>query len=354
MDFVISISRYLLPFLAVVILAKCLLTLLLGHPKEKTYGYIIDTVDDERYALNMWETSIGRNNSCDIVIGYDTVSRFQAVISRRIDGWYIYDLLSKSGIMVNGEKCDKKAMIKGGDLLTFGNANFRFAVIDDPVMKVGKKTKGKKSLPRGTKALRASQGRPIRPGQGAPQGGIEFSQRNKENNSAGFNPSALGGFYDSTNKPTLHFEKKSVNPDFISESTKDKNVYSGKDITPSYIGEAFVQTPERGSVPSGGSFTVSRPVLINMDTKEKYILQGNLVSIGRSKGCDIVLSSPSVSRKHANLVLYEDGWAVENTSSTVGTYLNKTKISSAQLLFDKDVISLGDERLYYSSGRRPM
>ena len=120
MGIVIGISRYILPVITLVILIKCMLSLLLGHPKEKTYGYIIDALDGERYELNMWETSIGRSNSCDIVIGYDTVSRFQAVISRRLDGWYIYDLLSKAGIYVNGEKIEKKAMISGGDVLTFG------------------------------------------------------------------------------------------------------------------------------------------------------------------------------------------------------------------------------------------
>ena len=55
MDVVIAVSRYLLPFLAAVILAKCLITLLLGHPQEKIYGYLIDEIDGERYPLNMWE-----------------------------------------------------------------------------------------------------------------------------------------------------------------------------------------------------------------------------------------------------------------------------------------------------------
>ena len=119
MSVVIGISRYLLPLLTVLILTKCVLALLLGHPKDKIYGYIIDMIDGERYPLNMWETSIGRSNSCDIVVGYDTVSRFHAVISRRIDGWYIYDLLSKSGIEINGKKADKKATVRNGDILTF-------------------------------------------------------------------------------------------------------------------------------------------------------------------------------------------------------------------------------------------
>ena len=102
MGLIISISRIVLPILTVIIVTKCMLSLLLGHPSEKIYGYIVDMVDGERHALGMWETSIGRSNLCDIVLGYNSVSRAHAVISRRIDGWYIFDLVSKAGIQING------------------------------------------------------------------------------------------------------------------------------------------------------------------------------------------------------------------------------------------------------------
>ena len=84
MSAVIAVSRWVLPFLAVVILAKCLLPLLLGHPKEKTYGYLIDNIDGERYALNMWETSIGRSKGCDIVIGSRFVTEKKPLTGRMI------------------------------------------------------------------------------------------------------------------------------------------------------------------------------------------------------------------------------------------------------------------------------
>ena len=144
MEFVTEISRYFIPVVTIIILTKCMMTLWLGHPKEKTYGYIVDMYDGERYELNMWETSIGRSNSCDIVITYDTMSRFQAVIARRNDNWYIHDLKSKSGTKVNGKKIEKKQTIKDGDILTLGSMRFRFEVADDPVVKVGKKKKSKK------------------------------------------------------------------------------------------------------------------------------------------------------------------------------------------------------------------
>ena len=141
MELVTEISRYFIPAVTLIILLKCMMTLWLGHPKEKTYGYIVDMYDGERYELNMWETSIGRSNSCDIVISYDTMSRFQAVIARRNDSWYIHDLQSKSGIKVNGKKTEKKQTIKDGDVLTLGSMRFRFEIADDPVVKVGKKKK---------------------------------------------------------------------------------------------------------------------------------------------------------------------------------------------------------------------
>ena len=78
------------------------------------------------------------------------------------------------------------------------------------------------------------------------------------------------------------------------------------------------------------------------------MLRGNLVSIGRGNTCDLRLSDPSVSRKHASLVLYEDGWAIEDSGSTTGTYLNGQKVTSPQLLFDGDTITMGSTNLKFS------
>lgn len=136
-----AISRYILPSLALIILFKCILTLLLGHPKEKIYAYITDMNTGERHPLNMWETSLGRSNSNDIVLAYSAVSRTHAVISRRIDGWYIYDLDSKSGIRVNESKIEEKATVVSGDMISLADASFRFEIADDPVQHVGKNKK---------------------------------------------------------------------------------------------------------------------------------------------------------------------------------------------------------------------
>lgn len=304
MEIITAASRYLLPFITIVLLSKCIMALLLGHPKEKIYGYIVDTSAGDKFALNMWETSIGRSNSCDIVVGYNTVSRSHAVISRRIDGWYIYDLNSMVGTKVNGVRCDGSTTIKNGDVISLGNIPFRFEIINDPVQRVGKKKK------KGNKSRSAA---PVRKENTAPVKKVppkayepvpEF--RNERD------------FYDDYNKPSLDFEK------------------------PSYT----IETPKKSK-----NITASQPRLINKDTNEVFILCGNEVSIGSGTKCDIRLRSREVARLHALIVLYEDGWAIENASPQNITHLNKTRVTSPLLLFDGDVISMGDERLYYKTNR---
>lgn len=312
MDVVISVSRYLLPFLGLVILLKCLLTLLLGHPQEKIYGYLIDQVDGQRFALNMWETSIGRSKHCDIVIGYETISRSHAVISRRIDGWYIYDLNSKSGILVNGEPAGERAQIKPGDLLTFGSMNFRFAVVNDPVIRVGKKKKKKApSIPDDPPA--APPAAPVpEPNPSAPYLSEPYTSEPL------FTPLSA---YDDAHKPQLHFEKKQ--PNF---------------------------GPRPGPAPGDDVYSDSRrAVLRNTRTHETFFLTGNRVSIGRGTGCDIAVDSPAASRRHALLILYEDGWAIDDLGSAHGTFLNGSSVLKPQLLFPGDVIEIGGEKFTFQS-----
>ncbi len=301
MELVTEISRYFIPIVTIIILTKCMMTLWLGQPKEKTYGYIVDMYDGERYELNMWETSIGRSNSCDVVISYDTMSRFQAVIARRNDSWYIHDLRSKSGVKVNGKKIDKKQTIKDGDMLTLGSMRFRFQIADDPVVRVGKKKKK------------------AQPKKAVPQPSTS-SQAPKTPQAKKTSQSTQARYYDDFNKPSLNFQKKAPS---------------------SYT----LETPTNAK-----TRRTSKPTVINRDTGERFELHGNQVTVGTSPRSDIRLKSKECSKKHAAFVLYEDGWAIEDSGSEKGTKLNGKKITSPQLLFDGDIISLADERLYYKKG----
>ncbi len=301
MQFITAVSRVILPAITLIIIIKCILSLWLGHPKEKTYGYIIDMSSGERHALNMWETSIGRGNSCDITLSYDSVSRTHAVFTRRIDGWYIHNvnyvrsqrladlearifrlprINASTVVKVNGTKVEKKsATVSDGDIITLGTHRLRFEVADDPVQKAGRKKKKK----------------------------AKASAPSKSN---------------------------------ISSPQYDIDRFSGN-------GNSYtVETPQKQS----SSRKSTQPRIINKDTGESFILCGNEVTIGRGR-CDIRLSSREAAKKHAVLILYEDGWALSNHSDKKGTYLNGKLITSPQLLFSGDVIGIADERLFYEGGR---
>ena len=127
MQFIIEYSRYILPCLAVLVLLGCCSSLFSKRPKTSTVAFLVNATSGEAVPLNYWETSIGRSNSCDIVLGYATVSRFHAVVSRRKDHWVISDTGSKTGILVNGNKVNKKSEINDGDTITFGNVSYYFS-----------------------------------------------------------------------------------------------------------------------------------------------------------------------------------------------------------------------------------
>jgi hypothetical protein len=63
--------------------------------------------------------------------------------------------------------------------------------------------------------------------------------------------------------------------------------------------------------------------------------------LGRSKGCDVVLDYPTISRSHAVLTRYDDGsWSISDIGSKGGISVNGTETAMSAVAFG-DVISLG-------------
>lgn len=120
-------GRFILPALAFLLLVRCITSLLRNRPRLKTMAIIVNAANGDRIAIDHWETSIGRSKSCDITLGYNTVSRFHAVISRRKSGWFLTDTGSRTGTYVNAQKIGETSMIYDGDSIVFGNAVLFFA-----------------------------------------------------------------------------------------------------------------------------------------------------------------------------------------------------------------------------------
>ena len=82
-------SGYVLPPLALVILGLCLGALLSRRNQDLGKIRIVNTANGDVFPITGRETSLGRHKNCDIVLNYETVSKQQAVIICKKDGWYI-------------------------------------------------------------------------------------------------------------------------------------------------------------------------------------------------------------------------------------------------------------------------
>lgn len=133
MEFFADIGRLFLPFIALLILLNCALSLLKGNKRPGTLGYLVNSANGDKIPLRGFETSVGRSNSCDIVLSYNTVSRFHAVLSKQKSGWFVSDTNSKTGTFINAEKTENRIKLENGDSVVFGNAVFRFvdALVED-------------------------------------------------------------------------------------------------------------------------------------------------------------------------------------------------------------------------------
>lgn len=62
---------------------------------------------------------VGRGRSADLVIAEATISRAHAAIGYDADGFYVQDLGSTNGTMVNGAKSERQ-LLKQGDEIQMG------------------------------------------------------------------------------------------------------------------------------------------------------------------------------------------------------------------------------------------
>ena len=132
MDLFVDIGRYALPVLAFLIVFRCLFSLLRNRPRIVTLGILVNGANGDEFPLDHWETSIGRNKTCDIFLAYNTISRFHAVLSRRRQGWVVFDTYSKTGVYVNGQKINRKSPVYDGDSIMMGNGVLFLRAPDSP------------------------------------------------------------------------------------------------------------------------------------------------------------------------------------------------------------------------------
>lgn len=83
----------------------------------------------------------------------------------------------------------------------------------------------------------------------------------------------------------------------------------------------------------------------------RFLLDKDVVGVGRRPDSDIFLDDVTVSRKHVQFVRNEEGFQLVDQGSLNGTYVNQDRVDSIQLRSGQEV-QIGKFRLtYYAAGR---
>lgn len=125
-SYALATSKFLLILLSLLILARCLRSLLSEKYESEIWGHL--SCHGESYPLTHWENLIGRSVSTDVRLCYPGVGRTHAVLSRSDTGlWKICDIFSKNGVWVNGVKVGSAGgQVRNGDVINLGGLVLRF------------------------------------------------------------------------------------------------------------------------------------------------------------------------------------------------------------------------------------
>ncbi len=84
-----------------------------------------------------------------------------------------------------------------------------------------------------------------------------------------------------------------------------------------------------------------RAKLVSNMTKEVISLRDRETSVGRNKGCDVVLPYDTISRLHAVIAYRNKGLVIYDTFSKSGIKINGKKINGMEYLNHGDIVTLG-------------
>jgi len=327
--------------------------------KLKLLGSDDKTVSKE-FELADAEIVVGRDDSADLTIPAQAISRRHAKLTRKGDAYEIEDLGSSNGTFINGEKLTGVRRLKNGDQVRFGQITTltyeapaaEKADTPSPAATVAQ------SLPSAVSGVAATTiGEEPLPSitSGPPKLMVAI---------AGEEPKT----YTLTNQ-SISLGRVDGNDIVVSSQ-----IVSGKHakLVKAEGGYKIEQVPEaknpvliegrplqgsrllrHGDILRIGSLDPGVMVTMTYDAPSQVAVgeqrdivfdKGTLVQIGRDAGNDVVINSPNVSRFHAQVEKVGQRYRVEDLRSSNGTFVNDERIDGSVWLKPEDTIRIGQYR----------
>jgi len=81
--------------------------------------------------------TVGRTRNNDIILADGTISRRHCLIGRTRNDWYILDLNSRHGVVVNGQLVDERQALHGDEAIQVGDVQMALRFVFDPLAAEG-------------------------------------------------------------------------------------------------------------------------------------------------------------------------------------------------------------------------
>ena len=94
----------------------------------------IESADGTRQRFHLWKerVTVGRARSCDVFLPDQWLSRQHAEIRRKSGDYFVADLESKNGTLLNGERVGEERRLRHGDVISLGEHHLTFSTVDEP------------------------------------------------------------------------------------------------------------------------------------------------------------------------------------------------------------------------------
>lgn len=233
---------------------------------------ILGRNEGREYPVDKPVCIIGRDEYADIpLFGNMHIAPQHARILRMQDGYYLQDLGAPAGVLLNGQPI-QQARVKDGDLIQIASMRLQFF------------EKSTRSLVR------------------------EAMEREEKPLSRPPVPDYLCPYCGERKDPVTGLCACSVVPG----------------TSPQPVGLPPASAPSLTAVPPALGATPSRLVILNgAKAGTVFVLQGNVVTIGREAGRDILIDfDPTVSRRHARLERQGTQWVLIDEGSRNGSFVN--------------------------------
>ncbi|HSM71418.1 MAG TPA: FHA domain-containing protein [Anaerolineales bacterium] len=320
----------------------------------------------EEYELVQQEVAIGREDTNDVTISSQGVSRKHAKLTREGDGYLIEDLGSSNGTYVNSQKVTSRRLLRGGDQIRLGKAvtlvyEAPKATVSEPADEAPVDPAATVAHPISDEAasvMATSIGEEPLPAQfdaGPPELLVAIAGEDPKTykltsqaltiGRADGNDIVVPSQIVSGNHARLEKTDGGYKVTTLPEA-KNPILFEGRPLEGSRVlrhGDIL----RIGSLDPGlmVSMTYNDPRQATQEIEQDIVFGENtLIQIGRDTSNDVVLASPNVSRFHAQVERVGQRYRVEDLRSSNGTFVNGERIEGSVWLKPEDSIRIGQYR----------